>query len=251
MDAIMIETLGFVLAVACAIGAVIAFAYNVWCRRAEHLLLLLKNLWDGDLSITFYNKIDRGIETFYNGDLEFDSEADERAIDKLLQFLCYVLHLKNNWLIFPSEFAYFEYYIQRTIMNPGVRLYLREIDAFCVKNMKRNPLSPLTTLVDEMERERFERRHQQSHNDVQNAELKFDLYLTERFGEMSLTAKSVKSRVLSCLKQHNKHIGEITKDDLSELIANPKIDNPDSRASTQTALRHLQYALFQKIEKDR
>lgn len=226
------------------IGGCMAFVYRAWSARAEMLLNLLRRFREKEVRDTFCQLIDRKDRKFYEGDLVFCSEEDERRIDDLLMLLCYVLHLKRWLLVMPSEFAFVEYYLVRVVSDPEIKKYLKDLKEYCSSKRTVYPYKAFDYALRESNvgDTKVDDRNE---GKIGNEE-KFEKELKRRFGGMTRSARSVRSRVVNYLKRSGETISTIEVGRLSKMIkeeVDATVENADCSASIKSALRHLSRAL--------
>ena len=128
-----------VIKVLCIIGAVVAFFVSLYqwrrgqrIRKSEFLSELMAKFTSSEIATTYYEYIERKTKCFYKGlssegEPEFISEEDERAVDRLLGFMSYVCYLYENRLIDKNEFSLFVYQMNAVLSDEDIRRYMADL----------------------------------------------------------------------------------------------------------------------------
>lgn len=122
-----------------SIGLVIIggiFAYYQWRRsvslkRASYINELTEKIRsDSDIKDCIY-LFDYDTD-WYSAQFHGDEEL-ELKIDKTLSYFSYICYLKRQRIISKREFKFFQYEVERILMNPGVQDYFFNLYHFAAK----------------------------------------------------------------------------------------------------------------------
>ena len=251
-----------VIKVLCIIGAVVAFFVSLYqwrrgqrIRKSEFLSELMAKFTSSEIATTYYEYIERKTKCFYKGlssegEPEFISEEDERAVDRLLGFMSYVCYLYENRLIDKNEFSLFVYQMNAVLSDEDIRRYMADLRGCLPANY---PYEYLARYVERCDLRQTSKNSAPSPttSSAPVGELtmaKFIDYLVSAFGGMTASAQSVKARAETVRKQLGLSLDNMVKDEASTQRTLERIDaemtdkNYNVRANLKNAVRHCYQA---------
>ena len=109
------------------------FAYFQWrkgvlLKRADYINELIEKIRSDDEIREVIYMIDYG-EQWYSREFHLSSEL-EKKVDKTLSYFSYICYLKKQKIISFTEFAFFEYQIERILNNNQIIDYLYNLYHF-------------------------------------------------------------------------------------------------------------------------
>ena len=255
-----------VIKVLCIIGAVVAFFVSLYqwrrgqrIRKSEFLSELMAKFTSSEIATTYYEYIERKTKCFYKGlssegEPEFISEEDERAVDRLLGFMSYVCYLYENRLIDKNEFSLFVYQMNAVLSDEDIRRYMADLRGCLPANY---PYEYLARYVERCDLRQTSKNSAPSPttSSAPVGELtmaKFIDYLVSAFGGMTASAQSVKARAETVRKQLGLSLDNMVKDEASTQRTLERIDaemtdkNYNVRANLKNAVRHCYQAKYGK-----
>lgn len=128
------DIISAVSAVLVVIGGLFAFVQwrkNVALKRASYINELTEKIrTDPDIKdiVYLFDYEDRWYSSHFHGSGEL-----ERKVDKTLSYFSYICYLKNQKLINKKDFKFFQYEIDRILINPDVQDYFYNLYHFSSK----------------------------------------------------------------------------------------------------------------------
>ena len=240
-----VEIFAFASVLIGGVWALLQWRRSIEDRRSHMLFDVLKFYFDSRIYDTFTTYIDHPSKEdseFWNG-LKFNPPQVEQKIDEMLLFFSNVCYQKKKGFLPRKEGTLFRYQLVQILSDPQIRDYMAWLKDFAKDGY------PFGELDDYAKCNNIEYiNNKLAENPKILTEEELEKYLSQHFGGLTNSAKSVKSRINTIMKITGCKLHELVKDDsmFTECMKKIEMDGDSNNAvksNLKNALRHCYCAL--------